>query len=232
MPPHSVSRDLKARIPILRYEQGLSVKKICDLLGIKKSLVYKTLTYSRTFGVHYNPNVRNTGCRRRLSPTDITFIQSLLERRHCIYIDEIQEELATGRGMDVSHSTLVRTLRRLHFSNKCVSARALERNELLHSAYMNRIGTEAPDPEMLMFIDEAARNRKTSGRRNGWSMIGTRCIQRRYFVRGQQYSILPVLTLDGIIAYDVIEGSVTTAHFIRFLRELVVRMGCFNSRLC
>ncbi|KAF8833341.1 hypothetical protein BDN67DRAFT_917217, partial [Paxillus ammoniavirescens] len=34
-----------------------------------------------------------------------------------------------------------------------------------------------------------------------------------------RYSILPTLTLDGIIAYDIIEGSVTGEHFIQFLKD-------------
>ncbi|KAG1850454.1 hypothetical protein F4604DRAFT_1495438, partial [Suillus subluteus] len=33
------------------------------------------------------------------------------------------------------------------------------------------------------------------------------------------YSILPILTLDGIIAYDIIEGPVTSERFAQFLRE-------------
>jgi DDE superfamily endonuclease len=44
-------------------------------------------------------------------------------------------------------------------------------------------------------------------------------------VRGKRFSILPILTLDGIIAYDIIEGSVTTEHFVQFLQELVVRFS-------
>jgi hypothetical protein len=74
-----------------------------------------------------------------------------------------------------------------------------------------------------MFVDEAAKNKKTLGRSKGWSLMGKRCIQWRCFVCGQRYSILPILTLDGIITYDVIEGSVTATQFIKFLRELVVR---------
>ncbi|KAG2112370.1 uncharacterized protein F5147DRAFT_527949, partial [Suillus discolor] len=31
--------------------------------------------------------------------------------------------------------------------------------------------------------------------------------------------ILPILTLDGIIAYDIIEGPVTSERFVQFLRE-------------
>ena len=43
-----------------------------------------------------------------------------------------------------------------------------------------------------------------------------------HFVHGKRYSILPVLTLDGIVVYDIIEGSVTAEWFIEFVREMVV----------
>ncbi|KAG2368992.1 hypothetical protein BDR07DRAFT_1171302, partial [Suillus spraguei] len=33
------------------------------------------------------------------------------------------------------------------------------------------------------------------------------------------YLILQILTLDGIIAYDIIEGPVTSERFVQFLRE-------------
>jgi transposase len=225
MPPRTVSRDLKASIPILRYEQGYEVKEICDLLGIKKTLVYQTLKYHHLHGLHYNPLAqRATGRPRSLSPIDISFIRALLTQRHCIYVDEIQEELLLRRGVRTSVNTILRTLRRLHFSRKRVSARALERNELRRSAFMNRIADEVPDANMLMFIDEAAKNQRTSGRNSGWSLVGKRCVARQVFVRGQRYSILPLLTLDGIIAYDVIEGSVTGERFLEFIRDYVV---CF-----
>jgi hypothetical protein len=75
---------------------------------------------------------------------------------------------------------------------------------------MNKISNEVLNPDMLMFIDEAAFNRKTSARMKGWSLVGKRCVQRRYFIHGQRFSILPILTLDGIITYDIIPGSVTS----------------------
>jgi hypothetical protein len=40
--------------------------------------------------------------------------------------------------------------------------------------------------------------------------------------RGTRWSILPILTLDGIVTHDIVHGSVTSQHFLRFLRELVV----------
>jgi hypothetical protein len=91
--------------------------------------------------------------------------------------------------------------------------------------YMNRIATIVPDPEIFIFIDKAAKNKQTTGRSMGWAVVGDRCVQRRCFVHGQRYSILPALTLDGIITYDIIKGSVTAARFLTFLRDLVVRLS-------
>jgi hypothetical protein len=46
MPTRTISRDLKARIPVLFYQQEFSVQDICGLLDIKKSLAYQTLSYA------------------------------------------------------------------------------------------------------------------------------------------------------------------------------------------
>ena len=70
MPPRTVSRDLEAPILILYYEQNFTVKEICGLLGIKKSLAYKMLLYSSTYGVPYNPHARTGGCRWILNRED------------------------------------------------------------------------------------------------------------------------------------------------------------------
>ncbi|KAH7918822.1 hypothetical protein BV22DRAFT_992671, partial [Leucogyrophana mollusca] len=35
------------------------------------------------------------------------------------------------------------------------------------------------------------------------------------------FSILPVMSLDRIIAHDIIEGSVTSKCFVQFLHELI-----------
>ena len=91
---------------------------------------------------------------------------------------------------------------------------------------MNRVADEVPYPDMLILIDEAACNRRASRWARGWSLVGRRCVQRQHFIHGQRFSILPILTLDGIIIYDIIPESVDSRCFVQFLRELVV---CFFS---
>jgi predicted transcriptional regulator len=91
MPSCSVSLDLKAHIPVLRYQQGFSVKDICRVIGIKKSLVYKTLQFHHTHGTTHNPYAHRHGDRHQLDSTDVSFIQALLSQDHTVYLDEIQE---------------------------------------------------------------------------------------------------------------------------------------------
>ncbi|KAJ7114729.1 hypothetical protein C8R44DRAFT_556388, partial [Mycena epipterygia] len=179
MPTRTISRDLKDRIPVQFFKKGYDVPQICSVLGVKNTLVYKTLEHHTLHGTSYNPFANRSGRVRRLNPTDIKFILALVEQCHTIYIDEIQEKLLSQRGVVASVTTILRTLCQLEFSRKCVSVRALECNDLLRSAYMNHIADLAPDPNMLMFIDEAAKNDRTTGRPKGWSLKGQRCIQRR-----------------------------------------------------
>ena len=63
----------------------------------------------------------------------------------------------------------------------------------------------------------------------GWSLEERWCVQRRCFVRGQRFSILPVLTMDGIIAHEIFPGSVTSEMFARFLRDHVVGSNFHDS---
>lgn len=223
MPRRNISRDLKARIPVLKG-LGYCVKDICLLLGIKKTLVYDVLGYQHQYGTPYKPHTHTSmlGRHRTLDNNDLSFIRSMLQSRSMLYLDELQSLLLERRGTRVSIPTLSRTLHRLRISKKRVSARAIERNEQERAAYMNRIAELAPDPEMLMFTDESAKDERTSARVMGWSPIGDQCVSRRVFVRGKRMSILPLLTLDGIVTYDIIEGSVTADSFLKFVREMVV----------
>ncbi|OAX43700.1 hypothetical protein K503DRAFT_731083 [Rhizopogon vinicolor AM-OR11-026] len=87
---------------------------------------------------------------------------------------------------------------------------------------MNNLADIAPNPEMLMFGDEAAKNDCTLARSMGYSPRGTRCVQSGCFIRGTRWSILPIPILDGIVIHDIVHGLVTNQRFLQFLWELVV----------
>ncbi|KAF5358628.1 hypothetical protein D9758_007742 [Tetrapyrgos nigripes] len=203
MPVHP---DLKRRIPILFHQQNRSIPEIEEITGLKKTCIYDTLQYDALYGVPFNPHARRSGRPRTIHSDDAHFIVKLLQQRKTMYLDEIQSQLHTRLGLHVSKPSILQMICRFYFSHKCVSTKAEEANDLLRSHHWNTIAEIAPFPDMLMFTDEASRNRRTHQRRYGWAVKGGRCIVTQHFVRGERVSILPLLTIDGIITHDVIPG--------------------------
>jgi hypothetical protein len=109
MPPHTVSNDLKARIPVL-YSLHYNVKMICTLLGIRKSLVYKTLRLHRHTGLTFAPPLPHTSQRRHLAGGNIIFIIAYMDKYKTAYLNELQLALRRYCNTNVSIPTLVRTL--------------------------------------------------------------------------------------------------------------------------
>ncbi|KAE9392899.1 hypothetical protein BT96DRAFT_959204 [Gymnopus androsaceus JB14] len=156
------SDDLRVQVPVMFWDQSISVKNICSYLGIKKSLAYRILAQYRDLGKP-KPAWYQQGCSSLLNEIDIRFLSSLINLHPCLYLDEIQAELEKSRR-----------IYKLDISQKIVSVCALERNDLEQSLYMLRIARLAPRPDMFVFIDEAACNAKTSLRRYGQTKCGHR----------------------------------------------------------
>jgi hypothetical protein len=175
-----VSKDIRARIPVLHHEYGYSVQKICVLLGIKKTLAYRTLQLHRSFSVTVES--RQMGQRCTLTTTGISFILALLNHHHTVYLDKIQEALWLRHGVMASTPTLICTLHRLQFTHKDVSGKALKCSDCHCAIYMNKIADIVTDPNQLMFRDEASKDERTSNRCKGWSQQGVRCVQRKCFM--------------------------------------------------
>ena len=214
MPYCKVFKDLKAQISALFHQHGFQVKKICRILDVKKSVVYQMLSFANAYDVSYNPFANKSGQKCLLSIDDIKFIDALLTHRHSMYLDKIQDWLFIECGMSACIATLQIILHCLRYSCKVISVCILKRNDLLWSTFINKIANEVIDPNMLMFVNEAAYNKKTSARAKGWLLVRRRCVQRRCFGHKQRFSILPILMLDGIITYDIISESVTSVQFL------------------
>ena len=221
MPYRSISKDLKAQISCLRL-QGYNVRKICTILGVKKSFIYYSLAHYHCYGISCNSHTHQPGHRKVLSRKDLKLIVALLNQRHCIYVNKIKAKLYSICDILLSQTTLLHTLSQLHYFHKIITVQAWKRDNLMHSTFINRVANEVPNPDILIFIDKAVHNRRALGQAKGWSLVGRRCVQRRHFICRQRFSILPILTLDGIITYDIIPGSVDSRCFVQFLCKLVV----------
>jgi transposase len=218
MLPH-LSQDIHEQIAIWHNDQNLSPEDIAKLAGCSICTVYYILSYHRDFGVVNNLFAKSRGCSHSLDTGDMNYLISLVESQPKIYLDELQEALATNWDIDVSLATISCSLRQWALSHKHVASEALERNEFLRAIWQGEYGDILA--EYCVWLDEAGVDDRTNQQWSGWARVGQACVCQETFIHGQRYSVLPALTLEGIIALDIFEGSVNKERFLKFIQEQV-----------
>jgi transposase len=210
-----------------------SYRQIALVAGCSIGTVYNVLQLHREYGQVTNPLAEPTHKRHIvMDEADYKFVRGLVTAQPTLYLDEIQDRLFESRGTTASLASISRALKKLTITHKQVSKIAMERNELLQATWQGEIAQFLDNPSMFLFVDESAMNMHTALRRCGWSEAGSPCTQRQIFIRGQGFSVLPALSLDGVIALDIFQGAVNRERFIQFLRDHIVSsfILCGNTK--
>ncbi len=76
----------------------------------------------------------------------------------------------------------------------------------------------------MIFIDESAKDERTSTRSYSYSPINIRAKKSIIFIKGKRYTILLTLSLKGIIAVDIMEESCDKKRFQTFILTQLVRI--------
>ena len=223
MPHHFLSNDLKLHIPFL-FQDGLMVDEICQNLSVSKTLVYRILKlWESTKSVQPPPPMcQRVGWPCILPGDAIAFIETQLNNDGTLLLCELQEQIHKEFGLNISISTLRRTLNSILFTCKQVTKIEIERNELLCVAFKCHFADLVSNINMLICIDESSKDEQTVACWWGYAQLGRHCPVCTWFVWGFWYSILPVLGIDGYLAVEIYEGPVTSEQFIIFLCEHVV----------
>lgn len=222
-----ISPDLKLAA-MKMYEKGLmDLDDILDCVGFKESTFYRVLRLYRDTGDVVRPRSNLRGRPRKLDFDDSNYLVTLVNHRPDWFLDELEDLLATNRFISVHWTTIQRTLERAGISVKKIRRIAQERNEDVCADFVRQMGQYSA--EEIGFLDEFSKDERTLHRRRGRSKKGTRCVMRGAFVRGRRVSGEGLLTLDGIVASTVVEGSMTRDKFLYFLEHSVVSL---KIRLC
>jgi len=76
--------------------------------------------------------------------------------------------------------------------------------------------------EQLIFVDESAANKRTGDRKYGWAPVGAVADVAEPFKRSAKWSILPMFTVDGYEAWEVIHSSFNMELFNSFIKNHVI----------
>ena len=83
---------------------------------------------------------------------------------------------------------------------------------------------------MFVFVDETGSDRRDAMRKFGYSLRGRQCVAKRLLVRGERVSAIGAITLDGILNYQFIRGTVNGDRFREFVeRELLPHLMPFDG---
>jgi transposase len=203
--------------------QGFSDSEVHQFTGIsKRSVKHLRSTHRKTGAV--SRKAITTGRPRTLTSMHRQFLCDCIERQPDSVLAELQTELREVCGVEVSIQTVSRSLQREGYTMKMITRPALERNELDRATFRDIVNAHYR-PEQLVFADESHFNRLTMRRPYAWSKRGERASQYEFQFRGAKYSILPAISIDGIIHLEVLDNAVTGADFRRFVQDLLPRMN-------
>lgn len=125
------------------------------------------------------------------------------------------------------YTTIHNALKRAGVSRKKLKKITYERSEPLRADFIGRMAKYVPNE--LGFLDEVHKDERTLARGFGRSKAGRRAAKRAKFVRGRRTSTEALLTLDGIVACKVVEGSMTKELFLEWLEFSVVSKTIFSD---
>ncbi|KAF5373459.1 hypothetical protein D9615_009436 [Tricholomella constricta] len=221
------SEDLRWVLVHMRHIQGLSTDEIAKHTGLKTRTIFNVLKLHKDTG-HVMPLKARTTSKTALTSHDLAYVEACIERAPDAYLDEVREQLEQASGTKVSLATVWRGLRKRGFTLKQLSKSAMERNEDKRLHYIYKMGSKY-EPNQLVFVDESSFDRRTTYRGRAWALKGRRAYRKCFYIRGKRYSILPALSLDGVINCQIVEGSYNTETFTDFISGLLDQMQPFPA---
>jgi len=133
----------------------------------------------------------------------------------------MQAWLLIEHGIEISLSAIQCNLEWIGLSHKKLSTLAKERNENKRFDWIEWV-SENFTASQIVCTDESYKDARTHSRTYGRAMRGVEPFELVAFVRGLHLSILPALTTEGVIAAEVVEGSVDGEIFLNFIVNQVV----------
>lgn len=154
-------------------------------------------------------------------------MQEILRKQLLLQPDMFQCEMTAflydKTGVEVSLSTMSRTLRAMGWSRKTCRRIAQQQDKQLRNFYLRKVSQY--EAKQLVFIDESGCDKKAGQRRMGWSPRGSTPVKVNELNRDTRYQILPAYTMEGILLARIYTGSTDAEWFEDFIKQLLHHCG-------
>lgn len=123
----------------------------------------------------------------------------------------------------ISQSTVSRKLKKMGITRKILTLVPIERNtvERINQRRIYSLEISRISDENLIFLDETGFNMHTT-RKYGYSQVGNKAYVNVPAKRGINQSLLCAISKEGVIGYELKEGSYNAESFIGFINRVIV----------
>ena len=215
-----ISRQIKERAVWL-LENGYLFDDICDMLGVSRRSVERWQRNSELFG-EVIPPYKQRGRPHILPARARGDVCNLINTSPELCLDEIHDWITVAYDLELSYMTVHRLVRDIGMTHKALQIAAAERDEEARTAWKVAI-RENLIAQQCITIDESSKDDRTIYRHYGRAIRGQRAVSSQPFVRGDRWSILAAMNVDGYIGVRIVPDSVDSDEFFEFIIEDVVR---------
>ena len=215
-----ISRDIKERAIALFRDMDL--KSIAHVLDVSTRSISQWIFNVLMYGDVVPPKSPLKGHPRVCKPSTLDRLTKFLLKNPTAYLDEVQFWLCVEEGILISTTTIHQYQKYvLGFTNKHVTRTAIERNNKEHVQWYDEAQGMLYDFQILC-TDQSYIDDHTGTCQKGYAICGEECFVASPFCQGDRYTVNPVLSVDGFIALEIVEGSMDGAKFYDFILLQVV----------
>ena len=212
--------DIRWRIVYQRMAMGLCFADIAKNLNIATSTACRTYHQFESTGEIQAIRHDSRPDLRVLDEHSELILIGIILNEPSIYLEELCQRVADLTSTTVSPSTVCRIMRRYGITRKRIRQVALQRCNALCGAFMAQCSVFSRN--QFVWVDETGSDKRDHVRKYGYAIRGTTPVSHRLLARGQRVNAIAALSAEGIIAVDLVSGSVNGEKFFDFLRGSLI----------
>lgn len=214
------SSDLRWRVVWQRIGMELSFRKIADNLCLSLGTVHNHFKRFQLTGEVAPAKVSSRESTRALSEHDELTVVGLLLEDPSMYLSDVCQKIMMLTGIEVSPATICRIIHRNGFTRKKLHHVALQRSVECRGKFFAEVLFY--DVHQFVWVDETGSDRKNCMRKFGHALSGESPICHRILHRGRRISAIAAMSTNGLVAYDLVQGSVNGEMFLEFIQGKLV----------
>ena len=200
---------------------GWAPKAIARTLGISPHTVWSIERNMMTHGSMRKPQLYPRGRRKTMALADEDAMLQYLLTFGWRTQEELVYWLEQERDVEVSRSTISRTLKRRGWNQKELRRISMTQSEALRHAFLQDMSNF--EDRDLVFLDESIFNEKTGWRHRAYAPVGHEARYVANVRRGDTYAIIAAMTLNGWLPCTAVKkGYYSKELFVDWLKEHLI----------